>query len=150
MAKARGDAGLSSNLEATQKLFAIWNTRDFEALIPFVTEDIEWEPATQSMVEGGTFTGVDGLHEFFDDWDKSWKTWEVEPSEVRDLGDRVLILGHVHAEGRNSGLVLDQPAAYLFEFRDGLLAYGATFFDHAEAEAAARARTAIQEGEPSA
>jgi ketosteroid isomerase-like protein len=131
---------MSENVEATQNLFRIWNTREFEALIPFVTEDVVWKPATMEAVEGGSFEGVQGLRQFFDEWDKTWRVWEVEPREIREVDDRVLVLGHVHAEGRESGLALDQPAAYLFEFRDGLLARGATYFDHDEAIAAAEER----------
>jgi hypothetical protein len=29
--------------------------------------------------------------------------------EVRDLGDRVIAFGHIHARGRESGLDLDSP-----------------------------------------
>ena len=157
MAKARGDAGLSDvtpgrapgNLGLTQNLFAIWNERDFEGLIPLVAHDVQWVPATMSAVEGGSYDGVDELREFFAEWDSTWALWEVEPAEVKELGDHVLVLGHVRAEGRGSGLELDQPVAYLFEFRDGLLAYGATFFDHAEAQAAARDRAGAGQGDAS-
>jgi ketosteroid isomerase-like protein len=135
-----------SNLAATKNLFAIWNSRDFEALIPFVTEDIEWVPATMSAVEGGSFHGIDGLRKFFDEWERTWTTWEVEPGEIQDLGEQVLVLGRVHAEGRGSGMELDQPVAYLFEFRDGLLARGATFFDHEQARHAARERQGNEGG----
>jgi len=133
------------NLEATQNLFAIWNTRDFEGLIPFLTEDIEWRPATMAAVEGDSFKGIEGMREFFEEWDKAWARWEVEPSDIREMGNHVLILGHVIGEGRSSGLALDQPVAYLFEFRDGLLAYGATFFHHDEAERAAQERVRTKE-----
>jgi ketosteroid isomerase-like protein len=127
-----------SNVAATKNLFAIWNSRDFEALIPFVTEDIDWAPATMSAVEGGSFHGIDGLRKFFEEWERAWTTWEVEPEEIQDLGEQVLVLGHVHAEARGSGMELDQPVAYLFGFREGLLARGATFFDHEEGRKAAR------------
>jgi ketosteroid isomerase-like protein len=136
----------AANLAATQNLFRIWNSRDFEALIPFVTDDVEWRPATMSAVEGGSFTGAEGMRRFFDEWDQTWKLWEVEPAEVRDLGSQVLVLGHVHAEGRGSGLTLDQEVAYLFEFRDGLLARGATFFSHDEGIAAAASGGHDEEG----
>ncbi|MDQ2675704.1 MAG: nuclear transport factor 2 family protein, partial [Actinomycetota bacterium] len=118
----------------------VWNSRDFEGLIPLVTDDIEWAPATMSAVEGGSYRGVAELREFFAEWDRTWATWEVEPAEIEELADHVLVLGHVHAKGRGSEIELNQPVAYLFEFRGGLLAYGATFFDHAEAKAAARDR----------
>ena len=136
---------MSGNLEATQRIFAIWNTRDFEALIPFLTEDIEWAPATMAAVEGGSFHGTEGMRQFFDEWDKAWAKWEVETSEMKELGDRVLVLGRVHAEGRGSGMVLDQDVGYVFRFRDGLLAWGSTYFDQDEARAAA-AEGAREEG----
>jgi len=131
---------MADNVAATQNLFRIWNSRDFESLIPFVTDDIEWVPATMSAVEGGSFHGVAELREFFDEWAHTWTKWEIEPHDVRDLDEQVLVLGHVRAEGRGSGLRLDQPVAYLFEFRDGLLARGTTFFDQDEARDAARGR----------
>jgi ketosteroid isomerase-like protein len=98
-----------------------------------------------AAVEGDSFKGIDGMRRFFDEWDKTWAKWEVEPSDIRELGDLVLILGHVSGEGRGSGLQLDQPVAYLFQFRDGLLAYGATFFNHDDAERAARERAGSEE-----
>jgi hypothetical protein len=98
-----------------------------------------------AAVEGESFKGIDGMRRFFDEWDKTWAKWEVEPSDIRELGDLVLILGHVSGEGRGSGLQLDQPVAYLFQFRDGLLAYGATFFNHDDAECAARERAGSEE-----
>ena len=130
-----------SNLAATRNLFEIWNSREFEDLIPCVTADVEWRPATMTAVEGGSYHGTDDLRSFFEEWDHAWRLWEVEPEETEELGDQVLVLGHVHAEARGSGMELDQPVAYLFEFDDGLLARGATFFDHDEAREAARQRS---------
>ena len=129
-----------SNLAATEKLFEIWNSREFEDLVPCVSADIEWVPATVTAVEGSSYSGKDGLRSFFEEWDHAWRVWEVEPEETEELGDQVLVLGHVHAEARGSGMELDQPVAYLFEFDDGLLARGMTFFDHEEAREAARER----------
>lgn len=132
-----------SNLETTQKLFAIWNSREFGKLRPFLADDVEWVPATMAAVEGGSFHGTEGFAMFLDEWDKAWDVWEVAVSDVRESGDQVLVFGQVHARASGSGLELDQPVAYLFEFRDGLLARGATFFDHDEARAEARERGGV-------
>jgi ketosteroid isomerase-like protein len=90
-----------------------------------------------SAVEGGSFRGAKGFREFYEEWDRTWESWHVDPESVDEIGDQVLVLGQVHAKGRGSGLELDQPVGYLFEFRDGLLAKGATFFDHDQARRAA-------------
>ena len=48
-------------------------------------------------------------------------------TETRDLGDRVLILGRVRAQGEASGVDLEGPIAFLFEFADGLVAPTSTW-----------------------
>ena len=131
---------MSGNLARTQELFRIWNAREFDDLLDHVAEDIEWIPATMTAVEGGSYRGREELSRFFAEWAATWKTWEVRDPEMREIDAQVLVLGHVYAEGAGSGVTLDQPVAYLFEFRDGLLARGQTFFDQGEAEATARER----------
>ena len=137
---------MSDRLARTQDLFRIWNSGDVEALVPHLTEDFEWVPATIRAVEGGSFHGVDGFRTFFEEWGRTWESWQVEPTGVQEVGPQVLVLGHVHAKGRGSGLELDQPVAYLFEFaEDGRLKRGATFFDHEEAKEEARSRAGAGE-----
>ena len=97
------------------------------------TDDLEWVPATIATVEGDSFQGKDGARKFFEQWGETWETWDVDVAEVREQPDTVVVLGHVHATGRGSGVELDQPVAYVFELRDGLLARGRSFFDHDQA-----------------
>ena len=48
------------------------------------------------------------------------ETFEVQYSDVRDLGDRVLALGTLRTIGRASGIELEGPVAIVASFRDGL------------------------------
>ena len=115
-----------------------WNRGDFETVIGGLADDVEWVPVTITSVEGGsTFRGRDGVREFFEQWAGTWEKWELDLDDWRDLGDRIVALGRVHARGRGSGLDLDQTAAYVFDFREGRLARGESFFSHEEALAAA-------------
>jgi ketosteroid isomerase-like protein len=77
------------------------------------------------------------MREFFGDWANTWEKWELEPQELREVGDRVLALTRVSAKGRGSGVEFDQPIAQLFEFRGDKVCRGETFLDQAEAVAAA-------------
>ncbi len=128
-----------TNAARTGELLAAWNRGDLEALLAGIHDDILWRPATMANVEGDDFRGRDGFTRFVEQWRETWETWDVEVEEIKDLDDRVVVLGHVHARGRGSGLELDSPVAYVFEFVDELLARGSSYFDHDEALAAAGA-----------
>ncbi len=131
---------MSDNVAAVKELLEAWNRGDREGIFARATDDLEWTPATVATIEGEkTFRGRDGMDEFFEQWGSTWETWDVNLDEIRDLGDEVLALGHVHARGRGSGLELDQEVAYVFGFRDGLVARGRSYLDHDEALAAAGA-----------
>lgn len=126
-----------NNSKRTAEILEAWNRSDLEGLLARVDPNLLWSPATMAHVEGEDFHGHDGFTRFVEQWNEVWPTWDVEIEEIREVGDRVVVLGHVHARGRGSGLELESPVAYLFEFRDDLLARGTSFLDHGEALAAA-------------
>ena len=55
----------------------------------------------------------------WDEWDKAWTDSRIEPKELLDLGDRLLILHTFVARGRRSGAEVRQPAGQLHTIRDG-------------------------------
>ena len=60
----------------------------------------------------------------------AWETWDVfdlQESEVRDLGDSTLWLGRVKMRGRTSGVELDQEFAIHSVVRDGKITLVHTF-----------------------
>ena len=57
--------------------------------------------------------------------------------EVRDLGDSVLVLGHLDVSGRTSGVEFSQELGQLVTFRGGKILRTQDFLTHAEALQAA-------------
>jgi len=51
--------------------------------------------------------------------DEQFRNWELAGDEWRETGDRVVVLGRVRLRGRESGVAVDQPHGWLFEFKDG-------------------------------
>jgi ketosteroid isomerase-like protein len=51
--------------------------------------------------------------------DAAFEELRMEPEEFRDLGDDVLMIGRLYARGRESGVQIDSPIAWLSTFRDG-------------------------------
>jgi uncharacterized protein len=91
-------------------------------------------------VEGEAFHGHDGFREFLTDWGSTWESWNLEPEEMREIGNQVLVLTRVRARGRGSGVEFDQSLGHLFEFRGDLICRGETFLDRDKALAVAESR----------
>jgi ketosteroid isomerase-like protein len=132
----------ASNVDTVRDVLGEWNRGDVEALIARTTEDFEWHPVLVASVEGGAYRGHDGFREFMGEWTSTWDSWNLEPEEMREYGDQVLVLTRVHARGRGSGVELDQSLAHLFEFRGGLVCRAETFLDRDRAIEVAESRAA--------
>ena len=126
-----------ANVELARDAYGAWSRADFDAVEAMVAEDLEFVPAVAAGVEGGSVRGRDEVRAFFERLSETWETFQVEPDEFREVGDRVLILGHVRAKGRGSGLELDQPMLSVIWFRDGKIGRIQSFLDEDAAREAA-------------
>jgi hypothetical protein len=59
--------------------------------------------------EATVVRGQEGLLAYVRDLDEGFDVRDVQWSEFRDLGDRIVVLGHVRARGRWSGVEFDSP-----------------------------------------
>lgn len=109
--------------------WASFDRRDFEVNLLYFAADAEFEfpPGMQTLGLGDSFRGHEGRIEAIDKLFEVFGS-ELEPAYMLDLGDRVLTLGFVHAEGRASGVMLDQELGQLATLRDGLVKRDQTFF----------------------
>jgi ketosteroid isomerase-like protein len=130
----------ASTIDVVRDLLDEWNRGDVDALLARTTEDFEWHPVLVASVEGGAYRGHDGFREFLSEWTSTWNSWNLEAEEMREFGDQVLVLTRVRAEGRGSGVELDQSLAHLFEFRGGLICRAETFLDRDKAIEVAESR----------
>jgi ketosteroid isomerase-like protein len=97
---------------------------DFELISPITS------------VSGEAFRGRAGVERWMADVDENFEEFLLLPEEIRESGDRALVLGRIHLRGRGSGLELDQAAAWLIDVRDGMFSRVKTFLDRDEAIAA--------------
>ena len=100
---------------------------DMEAFLRHVDEDVVWI-AARSAVEGA-YVGHDGMRKFFADNDENFEVFEPDFREVRDLGDRILVVGTIHIRGRGSTVETDIPVAGVFTFKHGKLVRWEDFRD---------------------
>lgn len=84
----------------------------------------------------GEYRGHDGFRRV---WETLHEPWDVDvaPEEVIDAGDRMLVVGHITARGKGSGLAADSPMFVLFRNRNGRIVSEEWFDTRAEAMEAA-------------
>ncbi len=126
-----------ANVEICKRAFVAFERLDVEAGLEFVDPEIVFQSAIVSGADGSTYRGYDGLREWAKESDAAFEELRTVPQEFRDLGDDVLILGHITAKGRGSGAPVESPAAFLSTLRDGRVVRVRGFLDWDEALEAA-------------
>jgi hypothetical protein len=111
--------------------------RDIEAGLRYLDPEIELRSAIVGGAEGNTYRGHGGIREWMAESDAIWAELRLKTEEFRDLGDQVLIIGHLHARARESGIEIDSPIAWLATVRAGMIVRMQGFLDRRKALEAA-------------
>jgi ketosteroid isomerase-like protein len=95
------------NVQTLRRLIELWARGPTDVPTDLVAPEIEFvSPLTD--LRGRPYRGYDEAREWMRDVREQFETWEYTVDELREAGDAVLALGHVHLKGRGSGVVLDQ------------------------------------------
>ena len=121
---------MSENLDLVRSIYAAWERGDFSSAD---WADPEIEFAIADGPAPGCWMGQAGMAEGFRDFVNAWQEYRVGAGEYRELDDEhVLVLVHLNARGKTSGLELGQiqtKAANLFQIRDGKVTRLVLYFD---------------------
>ena len=79
------------------------------------------------------------MRQFWEEWHSVWNL-TLDISETHDLGDTVVALGRMRTRGEASGVDLESPIGYVFEFDNGLARRVSAYLVHTEALEAAGLR----------
>jgi ketosteroid isomerase-like protein len=102
------------NVEIVRRGYEAMRREGFEAVIPFLDPDIEWHTPDQDVQANEPYRGHDGAREFWKLLNEEFESVEVEPEEILDGGDCVLVLTRTRARGRASGLTVEIADANLW------------------------------------
>jgi ketosteroid isomerase-like protein len=94
-----------------------FNRRDLESWLRFYDSAVVFEPRVTEFE--GSLSGHDGLARFLADIGEEFESFQVDLTDVRDLGDRVLALGTARGRGKESGVETEASLAIIASFRNG-------------------------------
>jgi uncharacterized protein len=122
------------SVERVRRSLDGWNRGDVDAWLATAHPEIEFISAIARQIEGDetVWRGHAGLRRFWDEWHSVWNL-NIEVSEMHDLGDTVVALGRIQTRGKASGVELESPVAYVFEFEEGLTRKVRAYMDPSEA-----------------
>src|SRR3984893_14387647 len=113
----------NGNIELVKRWFAIAAeaaaTGHTEPLREVIHPEFELAPHITGGHEGVEFHGYDGFVSFVSVQAETWESLSAEPSEMRGHADAVVVLGTLRAQGRDSGVEVEEPTVWLCRVRDG-------------------------------
>jgi ketosteroid isomerase-like protein len=86
------------------------------AMLDAFDPDVEWAPLE---AEGKVFHRRTGMLSILEGWYEAMEDWHVEPEEIVDAGDSLLLTVRVRARGRSSGVTVEDRGFAVFRMRDG-------------------------------
>jgi uncharacterized protein len=131
------------NVETVRRVYEAWHADDLDALLAELDPEVEVHPSIEPALEGGetTYRGHDGVRRAWEEYrGGAWERLTAEIHEIRDLGESVLVLGHIEMTGRTTGIGFREQLGQLVTFRDGKILRSQDFLSHAEALKAAGLR----------
>jgi uncharacterized protein len=124
--------------DATQTVVASYealNEGDIDAAMDALAEDAEWHES-EVLPDTGVYQGRDAIRAFLTEFLASWDRFHQTVEEVRQVGDRVLVMIHLEATGRGSAADVDARYAHLWTVSGGRGIRVNAFYDRDEALAA--------------
>jgi ketosteroid isomerase-like protein len=123
---------VADNITLALRWVEAWNGGRRESLEEVVSPDFELH-GPFSAVYGEPYRGAAGFRRWRADIEEQFVEWQlhVEPRELS--GDCVLLAGHAHVRGRESGVELDPSAVALVDLRGDHVVRVRIFMSEADA-----------------
>src|SRR5262245_25026426 len=113
------------------------NRHDVEGILAELHPDVEWHAAFPMLGGDAVYRGHEVVRESLSEFWEALADTEFEFPEIRDVGNRVVGLGHFRGRGKGSGVEAETPFAYLVEYRGGKAVQVRAYLDPAAALEAA-------------
>jgi ketosteroid isomerase-like protein len=118
--------------------YAALNRRDIDGTVAVLQDDATWEEHSE-LPEAGAYRGVPAIRAFLEQFLESWERFHQEIEEEIVRGPCALLVIHLEASGKGSGIEVDSRYAHLWQLRDGSGLRVDAFYDREQALAALRA-----------
>ena len=121
------------NVEIVQRLFQVYNDRSFGEHADLIDSEMIWDFSRAELPDGSSYTGRSEFLSFIEAWEEGFETEHMEPHEILDAGDHVVVTVNHHGRGMRSGIEIDQTFVMVWTIRHGRAVRMALFPTRTEA-----------------
>jgi ketosteroid isomerase-like protein len=104
------------NMEVVRRSFEAFQRGGPDSMLDLFSDDVI---TYRAEPDGATFDGKAGFRDAAADWTEDFSEWQVLPQEFTDLGERVLVRVLQIAQGKSSGVRVEEDYWFLFELTGG-------------------------------
>jgi ketosteroid isomerase-like protein len=127
------------NVEIVRAGFDALTRGDWEAVLPLLDPEVEWE-TTGQFVGGGTYRGRDGVREFLETLGREFEEFRSEARGFKEAGDLVVVETRSTGIGNRSGAPVEVDFTIVVHIRDGQIRRLRNFMSRSDALEAAGLR----------
>ena len=121
------------NVEILRRGFEAWYRNDMETVEALMRDLLAPGFEMHPLYLDKVYTGAEAMWAMFADAREIWAEYRFELEDIVDLGEHVLIVGHVLGRGAGSGVPIDQRLAMLWTFHGLKAVHAKSFPSTAEA-----------------
>ena len=118
------------NVEVVRQALEAFERGGPDAMLDMFSDDVITYRADP---DGARYDGKAGFLDAAADWAEDFSEWQVLPQEFTDLGERVLVRVLQVAQGRSSGVRVEEAYWFLFELTRSKVSKLSFYSRHAEA-----------------
>ena len=119
------------NVEVVQRMYEAFGRGDIDAVRSAFDPEVVIDATHR--VDGRIGHGREELIAIVSEWLGAWEEWHEEIEEMRDLGDRVLVVSTQRGHGKGSGIAWENRFAMLFDVANGSITRWTVYDDVGEA-----------------
>jgi ketosteroid isomerase-like protein len=125
----------ATRVETVRDLFATFNDGRAFSEEAIVTR---FDPAVEvhdfpDIPDRQRYDGHDGVREFMADLSENWRSTAIDVEEIREVGDRVVVLGRQKSVGAMTDVPVESEFGEVLEFKGNRIAAIRMFRAHADA-----------------
>jgi len=105
------------NVEVVRRCIESFARRDLSLLTALIDPAVVLD-LSRNVFNSAIFEGHDGVRRFFEQPDEMWEDFEVDPEELLDGGDQVVVALRMSGKGRE-GVAVEDRIFQVWDLRDG-------------------------------
>jgi ketosteroid isomerase-like protein len=121
------------NVEIVRRGFERVADGDLGAWLELADPEIRIRPRPAEPDAADEYSGLDGLMDYAVNWYSQWDEYEVEPIDIIDAGEHVLVRTRERGVVERTGVEVSEEFSYSFALRDGKVVEWRMYDSHDEA-----------------